>query len=131
MSSSPEKAVCVANIGPRGIRLRRLTGLVGFALGAAVGLGLVLAPGPYAWRVLALGPFLIGALGWLQARERTCVALAGQHARDDDAEAPAPGLDAAAIDAAIARQARSIRIRAFLLAAGLTAVLFALPPYPS
>jgi hypothetical protein len=123
--------VCIANIGPRGIRLRRITGLVGFVLGAGLGLGMVLGHAPYAYRILALGPFLIGALGWLQAREKTCVSLASQHARDDDAETAPASLDAAAIDAAIARQAGSIRRRAFLLALALTAVLFALPPYPA
>ena len=79
-------------------------------------------------RALAL---FIGTLGWLQARERTCVSNAARGLRDADA-APLPaGLDAAAAQAAIARQARSIRIRAFLLALALTALLFALPPYPA
>jgi hypothetical protein len=118
---------CATNIGPRGIRLRRRIGLAGFAAGAALGLWLVLSHAPFAWRVFALGPFLIGALGWLQARERTCVSNAARGLRDPDADPLPGGVERADVDAAIGRRALSIRLRAFAIALALTALLFALP----
>lgn len=120
-------AACVTNIGPRGIRLRRIIGLGGFVAGAAL-VGLQFCwHAPYSWRAFGFPCFLIGALGWFQARARTCLSNAARGVRDHDAEGLPTELDTAAIDAAIARQARSIRIRAFLVAAFLTALTFAFP----
>ena len=129
MSDAAIPAACVANIGPRGIRLRRRIGLAGFLAGAVFGLVLVLTGAPTSWRVMATAPFFVGALGWLQARERTCVSLAGRHLRDDDAEPLPAGIDATALDAAVRRRARGIRLKALGLAIVLTAVLFAIPPH--
>ncbi len=64
-------AAPLANIGPGGVRRRRIVGLL--ALAAALGGTIVLARGRVspAW-VLALWPlFWLAALGLIQARERT------------------------------------------------------------
>lgn len=82
---------------------------------------------PLHWRAFIFPWFFIGSLGWLQAHAKTCVSNAARGVRDADADALPAGLDAVAIDVAIARQARSIRIQALLLEALLTALLFALP----
>jgi hypothetical protein len=120
--------VCVANIGPRGIRLRRITGGIGIGLGLIFAVAVVLTDSPRAWRVIAFAPFFTGALGLLLAHEKTCVAFAKRGIRDDDAEPAPAGLDAAAIDAAIAGAAHRIRLRALITAAVLTGLLYAIPP---
>jgi hypothetical protein len=123
-----DPAVCVANIGPRGIRLRRITGAIGIGLGLVFAVAVVLTDSPRAWRVIAFAPFFTGALGLLQAHEKTCVALARRGLRDDDAEAAPAGVDERALDAAIARTANRIRVRALLAAAALTVLLYLIPP---
>lgn len=61
----------IANIGPRGRRQRRILGLWMVAVGLlAVGAFIVAGLAP-AWTLLAFVPFWLGALGLLQARERT------------------------------------------------------------
>lgn len=118
---------CVANIGPRGIRLRRITGAIGIGLGLVFAVAVVWTDSPRAWRVLAFAPFFSGALGLLQARAKTCVAFAARGIHDDDAEAAPPGLDDAAIEAALARTARRIRVQSLVVAALLTLALYAIP----
>jgi hypothetical protein len=63
--------VCFVNIGPRGVRTRRVLGVIGFALGALGVAGLVAFGAPREARALVFVPFWIGALGWFQAREKT------------------------------------------------------------
>lgn len=62
---------CVPNIGPRGIRRRRVIGLACLALALWSGSRLAAAdalPQQY----LSLAPLLFGAaLGWFQAKEKT------------------------------------------------------------
>jgi hypothetical protein len=63
------------NIGPYEIRRRRTSAIV--AIGAAIALlALLIATGAPAWtRVLVLLPAWGGAISWLQARRRFCVAF--------------------------------------------------------
>ena len=61
----------VANIGPQGIRRRRLVGVVAGVAGVVVVGVLALSPASPLWRVTAFPLFWIGAVGWLQAREKT------------------------------------------------------------
>lgn len=61
----------VANIGPGGQRRRLVLGVAMLAVGAAVVtllIALGTAPG---WLLLAFLPFWVGALGLIQAREKT------------------------------------------------------------
>ncbi len=122
-----EGGACIANIGPRGIRLRRITGAIGLGLGLVFGIAVVLADVPRALRVLAFAPFFAGSLGIYQAQAKTCVAFASRRIRDPDAEAAPAGLDEAAIDAAIARTANLVRLRALVTAAVLTLLLYLVP----
>jgi len=63
--------VKIPNIGPRGQRQRLTFGVV--SLGAAVLLGLLLfvVDAARPWRVTLFVPLWIGALGVLQARDKT------------------------------------------------------------
>lgn len=59
------------NIGPNGARRRRTGGIAWYATGAALALaGLVLDAPPRLLALLVI-PFSLGALGLLQAREKT------------------------------------------------------------
>lgn len=61
----------VANIGPLGQRRRFMLGVIALAAGLALATALVVAGAAVAW-VAAVWPlFWIGALGVLQAREKT------------------------------------------------------------
>jgi hypothetical protein len=61
----------VANIGIAGGRRRLLAGLAALALGVAIVVVVLLAGASPGWALLALAPFWGGALGVVQARERT------------------------------------------------------------
>jgi hypothetical protein len=118
-----EADVCIPNIGPRE-RRRRLVGGAGMsALGvmaAALLLGFGAARG---WRIVVFLPLWGGALGFLQVREQTCVALAARGVQNMD------GGDEAIADplvlAQVRRQARKVHARAALLAAAITAAILA------
>lgn len=70
-STSEEPTACIANIGPRG-RLRRMRlGVAMLALGAGLVAALVASDAHRAWRLLGFVPFWAGALGVMQAREKT------------------------------------------------------------
>lgn len=59
------------NMGPKGTRVRGLSGVVFLAVGLiATGVLVWLGVGRW-WRLLLFVPFWLGALGLLQARERT------------------------------------------------------------
>ena len=100
----------LANIGPRGCRRRGTMGWVWLALGAGYVALLVARDAPVGWYAAAVIPFLLGALGYFQARERTCVFLAvvGQRNLDDGARR----IDDTAELARVRREARGVWLRA-------------------
>ena len=61
----------VANIGPDERRKRLTAGIVGFAVGVALAVALILLRAPAMWRLLLFFPFLFGALGVFQSRDKT------------------------------------------------------------
>ena len=123
----PVPEACLANLGPRGTRIRRLVGIVGFVTGTLFLLYVLFTEAPPSWRVLVFAPFYGGALGWFQAQDRTCTALSARGLRDPDAPPVPAGVDPAELDRAIARRARLIQFKSIGLAAVLTALAFALP----
>jgi hypothetical protein len=59
------------NIGP-GERGKRLSaGVVGFAVGVVLAVVLIAMRAPAYWRLLLFFPFLFGALGVFQSRDKT------------------------------------------------------------
>ena len=61
----------VVNIGPGERRKRLSAGVVGFAVGAVFAAVLITMRAPALWRVLLFFPFLFGALGVFQSRDKT------------------------------------------------------------
>jgi hypothetical protein len=61
----------VENIEARGIRRRRSGGIALFIAGAVAAALLVVFRAPHLWRLALVVPFTAGAIGFLQARERT------------------------------------------------------------
>ena len=59
------------NIGPRERRKRLLMGVTVLTVGAAIALALLATGAARPWRIALFLPFWIGALGLLQAREKT------------------------------------------------------------
>ena len=60
-----------ANIGPKGVRRRRISGYVWYAIaGTSAVAGLAADASPLLLALLVI-PFSLGALGLLQAREKT------------------------------------------------------------
>jgi hypothetical protein len=61
----------VANIGARGIRQRRITGVVWLVLGVAALVVMLLTRAPRGARLWLAIPFALARLGLLQARAKT------------------------------------------------------------
>jgi hypothetical protein len=117
-----EGTTCI-NIGRAERRKRWIAGAVGFGL-ALLGFALLsLAEVARAWRLLLFVPAWLGALGLLQARTGTCVALAQRGTRNlDGKEEPAPEAELVPARA----QARSLHVQALiaaLVATGLSLLL--------
>jgi hypothetical protein len=113
------------NIGPGETRKRRVMGVAALAAGAALAFGLVVAGAPWWSRAAVFFPVWLAALGLLQARERTCVALAARGVCNMDAgELPVEDEPAAR---ELRDQARRITRRALLVAATVTLVALAFP----
>jgi hypothetical protein len=62
---------CIANIGPSERRKRLWVGLTGFGLGIVIAIVLIGMDAPRLWRVPVFFPFWVGALGFVQARDKT------------------------------------------------------------
>ncbi len=75
------------NIGPRGCQRRKGMSWVWLALAVVLIGVLAWRDAPPLWYSLTAIPFLFASLGVFQAREQTCVFLAGVGSRDLDAGA--------------------------------------------
>jgi hypothetical protein len=106
-----------SNIGPRERRKRRVMGFVALAAGAGLALALVATDAPRLLRLLIFFPVWIAALGFFQAREKTCIALAARGTCIKDA----------ALVAKLRALARVIHRRALITATIITAVALAFP----
>jgi hypothetical protein len=110
---------CVANIGVAERRQRLLIGVIGAVVCAAVSVLFALEGVGRAWRLSLFLPWWISALGVLQARAQTCVALAARGQRQlGGAPEALPEGDIEKVKL----QAREVFFRSFVLAAALTAL---------
>ncbi|HYO62529.1 MAG TPA: hypothetical protein VER08_02620 [Pyrinomonadaceae bacterium] len=118
-------ATAAVNIGPRERRKRRLMGIVALAAGAGLAFVLVVFGAPRLMRLLLFVPFWLAGLGLFQAKEATCIALAGRDACNMD-EGEETISDPARREALRAK-AQRIHRRAFILAVVATLVALVFP----
>lgn len=114
------------NIGPRGCERRRSMSWLWLGIAALIIAVLAWRDAPPLWYALTALPFLMAMLGVFQAREQTCVFLAGVGQRDLDGGAER--VTDPEVLAVMRRQAAVVWVRATLATIGLAgfAVLFAL-----
>jgi len=128
--AAPGYVAGACNIGPREIRRRRVTGMLGIGAAVALGIALVATDVPTVLRLAVFFPLVGGFAGWLQARRRFCVAYAyagmANLGEDDASRVSVAGEETRRADLAASR--RLLR-DAVLIAASITAV-FALLPLP-
>ena len=80
-----ETAEATANIGPREQRKRRVMGIAALIAAALLVFVLVAWDEPRLLRLFVFFPIWIAALGFFQAREKTCIALAARGVCNMDA----------------------------------------------
>jgi hypothetical protein len=112
---------CIPNIGPRERRRRLIIGIAMFAIAAAVATMLIVSDAPKVWRVFVLLPSWVGALGVVQVKEKTCVALAARGMRNMDS-GDERITDAIELDH-VKAQSRRVHLQAATLAVALTALV--------
>jgi hypothetical protein len=117
--------VSASNIGPREQRKRRLLGVVALTVGVATAFVLVVMDAPRPLRLVVFFPVWLAGLGLLQARERTCIALAARGTCNLDAgEQPLEDKD---LIEQLRRKSRRIHRRALVTAVAITIVTLAFP----
>jgi hypothetical protein len=116
MATASDASVCV-NIGPKQRRQRLLFGVGLLGFGVMLVVPNLINDGTIALRLLCGLFWWLGALGVIQALERTCIALARRGVRNLDAgEEPVSGAE----HKALRRRARNIHIKAAATGLGLT-----------
>ena len=112
---------CIPNIGPRERRRRLIIGIAMFAIAAAVATMLIVTAAPKAWRLFVLLPCWVGALGVIQVKEKTCVALASRGMRNMDSgdEQITDAIELEHVKA----QSRRVHMQAAVFAIALTALV--------
>jgi hypothetical protein len=113
------------NIGPREQRKRRLMGIVALTVSVSAAFVLVVYGAPRLLRLVIFLPLWIAGLGLLQAREKTCIALASRAACNMDTGEQA--LDDEDKIAQLRATARRIHRRALITALLITLVTLAFP----
>jgi hypothetical protein len=115
----------VINIGPREQRKRRLLGIVALTVGVATSFMLVVYGAPRMSRVVIFFPIWMAGLGLLQAREKTCIALAARGTCNmDDGE---ESLSDANLIEQLRVKARALNRRAIITALAATILALAFP----
>lgn len=111
------------NIGPRERSLRNRVGVFGLALTALLAGALLETRAPLATRLTLALPLMVSAMGFLQARARTCVAFVRADIKVmGDSRKDGIAVTDPAERAAFRKKARGIYAKGF----GVTAVLVAL-----
>ncbi|MGA9996508.1 MAG: hypothetical protein WBP93_13915 [Pyrinomonadaceae bacterium] len=114
-----------ANIGPREQRKRRVMGIVALAAGAALVFVLVAWNEPRWLRLFVFFPIWIAALGFFQAKEKTCIALAARGVCNMDQGEE--NIEDEQVAAELRARARRINRRSLMAAIVVTMVALAFP----
>ena len=113
------------NIGPSERRKRRLLGVVALTVGVGAAFVLVIFEAPRWSRALVFFPVWMAGLGLLQAREKTCIALAARGACNWDAGETQ--LDDGDLVEQLREKSRRINRRAVVTAAAITFLTLVFP----
>ncbi|MFL6253391.1 MAG: OapA N-terminal domain-containing protein [Pyrinomonadaceae bacterium] len=116
-----------ANIGPRERRKRRLLGIVSLTVAVGVAFVLVSFGAPRWSRLVVFFPLWMAGLGLLQARDKTCIALAARGVCNMDA-GEEPVVDGA-LASRLRKKAAAIHKRALMVAAAITFVVLLFPDF--
>jgi hypothetical protein len=122
MNSTPTPP---ANIGPREQSKRRLLGIVSLTVGVGIAFVLVVWGAPRWSRLVVFFPVWMAGLGLLQARDKTCIALAARGACNMDSGEVS--LEDEAAIGQLRAIARRINRRAVYTAVIITLVALAFP----
>ncbi|HKT79661.1 MAG TPA: hypothetical protein VJP86_05545 [Vicinamibacterales bacterium] len=122
-SSKPLDSARLRNIGPRGRRQRAIFGAVALA-GALAVVAATLSGMSRPWRLATFPLFWMAAIGLLQARASTCIALARRGSCDVDAGVGTLNADE---QQALRQRSRTIAGQATIIALVLTLVVLLLP----
>ena len=115
------------NIGPREIRRRQLVGGIGLFLTLSTIIGLYQHHTSHLARFGVFLPAVVMSMGYLQARKKFCLAF-GLSGLFNFGKLGAPHRVISELDRKIDREAAiKLMVQAVLLAAAVTAVVFALP----
>lgn len=114
-----------SNIGPRERSKRRLLGIVALTVSVGVAFVLVVYGAPRWSRLVLFFPVWMAGLGLLQAREKTCIALAARGVCNMDSGEVA--LEDETLVNELRAKARRINLRAIYTAAVITVVALAFP----
>ena len=115
----------MANIGPRERRKRRLLGIVSLTVAVGVAFVLVAFGAPRWSRLVVFFPLWMAGLGLLQAREKTCIALAARGVCNMDAGEET--VQDEVLAAKLREKAASVHKRSLLVAAAITVVVLLFP----
>ena len=113
------------NIGPRERRKRRLLGIVTLTVGVGAAFVLVVWGAPRWSRLVVFFPMWMSGLGLLQARDKTCIALAARGTCNMDSGEV--GLEDEALIEQLRATARRINRRALYTAGLITLITLAFP----
>ena len=110
------------NLAERGVRRRRTMGIIWLVISIAAAGSMILLNSARLWRLVLFVPFALAAVGLLQARERTCVALgmAGKRENPDGTYSTVPAAECPAIN----RKVTSIMVRVVLIAVAATVLVW-------
>lgn len=99
-------------------------GIIWLVISLVAAGSMILLNSARAWRLVLVVPFGLAAVGFLQARERTCVALgmAGKRENPDGTFSNVPAPECPAIN----RKVTSILVRVVLIAVAGTALVWAM-----
>ena len=115
----------VCNIGKEEIRMRWMTGWIGFAITIALWLGFILNSSSASWRLLLFVPAYVSAIGLLQASMHFCVAFGAKGLFNFNPEVgKVETVDQAEFRAKDKAKAIQIMLMAGLVAAAVTLVAF-------
>ena len=100
-------------------------GLACFAIGVVMAVVLFAFAAAWPWRVALFLPFVAGAHGYFQSRDRTCVGLAARRQRDMD-DGAVEITDPREL-AQIERQARRVYVKSIALATAMVLAVLLIP----